>query len=209
MFLCVLPKKGVIIPGRAFHKLLGNFLATSGIWSNFLILFRTTFCFLSNFSRSLVILRYRNSLYCLNSSFLKRSQILLPGADHGWKMHAAGLLGQRFLKENWKWRTKPVSGDEGHSTSLLVHTRIFTRLILILTGAHDYEAMGSWYWCVVFTQKFFGFYWGQSYLVTPQNCTIMLRNSLFCFIQFAYSGTRLIRTPRGHAIVSVLSGCPY
>ena len=83
MFLCVLPKKGVIIPGRAFHKLLGNFLATSGIWSNFLILFRTTFCFLSNFSRSLVILRYRNSLYCLNSSFLKRSQILLPGADHG------------------------------------------------------------------------------------------------------------------------------
>ena len=24
-----------------------------------------------------------------------------------------------------------------------------------------------------------------------------------------YSGTRLIRTPRGHAIVSVLSGCPY
>ena len=24
-----------------------------------------------------------------------------------------------------------------------------------------------------------------------------------------YSGTRLIRTPRGHAIVSILSGCPY
>ena len=34
-FVCVLPKKGVIVPGRAFHKLLGNFLATSGIWSNF------------------------------------------------------------------------------------------------------------------------------------------------------------------------------
>ena len=30
-FVCVLPKKGVIVPGRAFHKLLGNFLATSGI----------------------------------------------------------------------------------------------------------------------------------------------------------------------------------
>ena len=28
---------------------------------------------------------------------------------------------------------------------------------------------------------------------------------VYCF----YSGTRLIRTPRGHAIVSVLSGCPY
>ena len=27
--------------------------------------------------------------------------------------------------------------------------------------------------------------------------------------RFYYSGTRLIRTPRGHAIVSVLSGCPY
>ena len=27
--------------------------------------------------------------------------------------------------------------------------------------------------------------------------------------QFCYSGTGLIRTPRGHAIVSVLSGCPY
>ena len=26
---------------------------------------------------------------------------------------------------------------------------------------------------------------------------------------FKYSGTRLIRTPMGHAIVSVLSGCPY
>ena len=58
-------------------------------------------------------------------------------------MHAAELLGQRFLKENLTWRTKPVSGEEGHSTILLAHTRIFTRLILILTGAHDYEAMGS------------------------------------------------------------------
>ena len=52
-------------------------------------------------------------------------------------MHAAVLLGQRFLKQNLKWRRKPVSGEEGHSTSLLAHTRIFTRLILTLTGAHD------------------------------------------------------------------------
>ena len=79
----------------------------------------------------------------LKLAFLKSSQILLPGADHGRKMHAAGLLGQRFLKENLTWRTKPVSGEEGHSTILLAHTTIFTRLILILTGAHDYEAMGS------------------------------------------------------------------
>ena len=39
-------------------------------------------------------------------------------------------------------RRKPVSGEEGHSTILLAHTRIFTRMILILTEAHDYEAMG-------------------------------------------------------------------
>ena len=74
---------------------------------------------------------------CLNWPSLKKSQILLPGADHGRKMHAAVLLGQRFLKQNLKWRRKPVSGEEGHSTSLLAHTRIFTRLILTLTGTHD------------------------------------------------------------------------
>ena len=49
----------------------------------------------------------------------------------------------KYLPENLTWQTKPVSGEEGHSTILLAHTRIFTRLILILTEAHDYEAMGS------------------------------------------------------------------
>ena len=34
---------------------------------------------------------------------------------------------------------------------------------------HDYVVLGSWYWCVIFTHKFFGFNWGQSYLATPQN----------------------------------------
>ena len=57
----------------------------------------------------------------------------------------------------------------------MAHTRIFARLILILTGAHDYDTMGSWYWCVVFTHKIFGFNWGQNYLATSQNCTIILR----------------------------------
>ena len=33
---------------------------------------------------------------------------------------------------------RPVLCGEGHSTILLVHTRIFTRLIMILKGAHDY-----------------------------------------------------------------------
>ena len=68
---------------------------------------------LSNFSSFLAILRYWNSLECRQfMNFLwKRSQILLPGADYERKIHVAGLLGQRFLKENWKWRTKPVSGQ--------------------------------------------------------------------------------------------------
>ena len=58
---------------------------------------------------------------------------------------------------------RPVLCEEGHSTILLVHTRIFTRLILLLKGAHDYEAMGSWYWCVVFT-------YGASYIENILNC---------------------------------------
>ena len=68
---------------------------------------------LSNFSSFLAILRYWNSFECRQfMNFLwKRSQILLPGADYERKIHVAGLLGQRFLKENWKWRTKPVSGQ--------------------------------------------------------------------------------------------------
>ena len=36
----------------------------------------------------------------LMNFLLKRSQILLPGADHERKMHVARLPGQRFLKEN-------------------------------------------------------------------------------------------------------------
>ena len=42
-------------------------------------------------------------------------------------MHEAGLLGERgfFLR-------KLKECEEGHSTILLVHTKIFTRLILIL-----------------------------------------------------------------------------
>ena len=69
----------------------------------------------------------------------KRNQILLPGADHERKMHVARLPGQRFFKR----KLKMADEAEGHSTILLAHTKIFTRLILILTKAHDFEAMGS------------------------------------------------------------------
>ena len=41
-------------------------------------------------------------------------------------MHEARLLGQQFFQ------TKLKEGEEGHSTILLAHTKIFTRLILIL-----------------------------------------------------------------------------
>ena len=33
--------------------------------------------------------------------------------------------------------------------------------------------------------------------------------SVYALLESFYSGTRLIRTPRGHEKVSVLSGCPY
>ena len=42
-------------------------------------------------------------------------------------MHEAGLLGERGL-----FLRKLKECEEGHSTILLVHTKIFTRLILIL-----------------------------------------------------------------------------
>ena len=35
------------------------------------------------------------------------------------------------------------------------------------------------------------------------------KKAVVALLVFTCSGTRLIRTPRGHAIVSVLSGCPY
>ena len=37
---------------------------------------------------------------------VKKKHFLHPGADHGRKMDAAGMLGQRFFEENTKWRTK-------------------------------------------------------------------------------------------------------
>ena len=35
------------------------------------------------------------------------------------------------------------------------------------------------------------------------------KKAVVALLVFTCSGTRLIRTPRGHAIVSVLSGCLY
>ena len=110
---------------------------------------------LSNFSSFLAILRYWNSLECRQfMNFLwKRSQILLPGADYERKIHVAGLLGQRFLKENWKWRTKRVSGqinEEGNKKVLFFFWAAFKQLFS-QTATFDffeklYEKLRETFW---------------------------------------------------------------
>ena len=101
----------------------------------------------------------------------KRSQILPlpPWGRSRRKIKVAGLLGQRFLEtENSKWWT-------------LWWTKIHTRLTWV---SRVKKVIQQFYWLITF----FGFNWGQSYLatlVTPQNCTKMLRNLTFV-LQFAY-----------------------
>ena len=99
-----------------------------------------------------------------------------PLGGRWWAQDAAGLLGQRFFWTKFKMADvdshltdTSVWGEEGHSTILMAHTRIFTRLIL--------------YWCVVFTHTLLGFNCGlrapnggQSYLatlITLRNCTTL------------------------------------
>ena len=58
---------------RAFHKLLGNFLATPCISSNF-FRFEQFICILNNFSSYFLILTCRSSFLCLNWPFFHMSQ---------------------------------------------------------------------------------------------------------------------------------------
>ena len=86
----------------------------------------------------------------MNFLWKKRSQIPPSGADHGRKMTVARLLGQRFLEK----------------------IQIHIRLIWV---SQVKKVIQQFYWLIIY----FGFNWGQSYLVTlvtPQNCTKMLRN---------------------------------
>ena len=80
-----------------------------------------------------------------------------------------------------------VSGEEDHSTLLTAHTRIFTRLILILMCSR----------CVVFTRTCFSLNCGlrapadggQSYLATL--ITLRICTKLTFFVQFANFCIRL------------------
>ena len=131
---------------------------------------------LSNFSSYLLILRCRSSFQCVNwpssifhnVSWKKGAKSFPPGADHGSKIKVAGLLGQRFLE-------KIQNGGRRFTLDWLEclgWRRSFNNFI------------GSLH--------FFGFNWLLSYLaklITPQNCTRMLRNLTFV-VQFLYFSIR-------------------
>ena len=46
-------------------------------------------------------------------------------------------------------------------------------------------------------------------LIISDSLVVSMARSFVDWVLCTYSGTPLIRTPRGHAKVSVLSGCPY
>ena len=126
----------------AFHKLLSNFLTTFSISSN-------VFAFWAFFSSFRLILKYLSRLLVLKIDLVSilhnalednlwiscekgaRSSLRSPGgADHGRKVHAAGLLGQRFffLKKIWNgerrfpldWHKCLRCGAEGRSDNNLI-----------------------------------------------------------------------------------------
>ena len=127
---------------RAFYKLLANFLATCSISSN---LFFVSSNFFHNFwaislTSFLPILRYLHSVLVdnLRISYEKGARSS-PLGDRWWAQDAAVLLGQRFFWTKFKMADvdlhltdTSVWGEAGHSTILMAHTRICTRLILIL-----------------------------------------------------------------------------
>ena len=121
---------------RAFHKLLGNFLATSRISSNFL--HSEQFLKLSTnseISEKFLVLNW--SFFHISHRFSRQFMNFLwkgdkspPRADHELKRKDIGLLGQWFL-EKFKMVDEDspdshstdlsISGEEGHWTILLAH----------------------------------------------------------------------------------------
>ena len=108
-FSCVLPKKGAMV--RTFHKLLGNFLATSGIWSNFLISFRATFCILNSFSRFLCNSQISEQPLELKLAFLKKRPDPPPW-DRSWAQDACSRAARSVVfKRNGGRILSPVKKD--------------------------------------------------------------------------------------------------
>ena len=136
-------------PQVAGRQLFGNFSYFEPFFS-----FRATFCFLSNFSSYLLILRYRSSFQSLNWPFFHISQCYSSKKKKP-NPPPAGLLGQRFLEK--------IQNGERRFTSDWLECLGWRRSITnFISSLH-----------------FFCFNWGESFfltLVTPQNSTKMLRN---------------------------------
>ena len=156
--------------------------ATSVIWSpccSFCLSARQNkngslvFCILSNFSCSLLILRCRSSYsLVLKLAFLpyftmfpvKKEPNPSPWGRSWEQDKSSRAAWSAVFRENVKWWTK-----------------IYTRLTWV---SRVKKVIQQFYRHITF----FGFNWGQSYLatlVTPQNCTKILRNLTFV-VQFSY-----------------------
>ena len=99
--------------------------------------FRATFCILSNFSSFLAILRYWNSLKCLNWPFLNTSMFQQtiyefpvkkepdpPPWGRSWAQNACSRVAKSMaFKRKLKWRRSLSQvHEEGHSTISLAHS---------------------------------------------------------------------------------------
>ena len=101
---------------------------------------------------------------------MKRGQI--PTWGRSWAQDKRSRAARSAVfRENSKWWTK-----------------ILLTLTQLTWVSRVKKVIEQFYWLITF----FGFNWGQSYLatlVTPQNCTKMLRNLSFV-VEFAYFSTR-------------------
>ena len=99
VFVCP-SQKGSHNPRQGFPQVARQLFSNFWYLEHLFNFVSNNICFLSNFSPFFSNSQIPEQPLVLKLAFLKRSQILLPGADRGREMHVAGLLGQRFLKEN-------------------------------------------------------------------------------------------------------------
>ena len=163
-----------------YKHLLGYFLALFSYFEQ-LFAFR-----LSNSSSYLLILGYRSSFQCLNRPFFHISRCLV---DNLWIS---------CQTKNKKWaKSYPLRSWAQDKSSRPTRSAVFMKIQNVDEDSHSTDLSASALGCTWrrLLNNFIGsvgFYWGQSYLttlVTPQNCTKMLRNLTF-FVQFAYFSIR-------------------